>query len=85
MFQSVIFKALYLYPKRYDIESKQCDEPIKVEEIIGPPGWCSGLWHCIAVLAVPPGTLGLSPGSVAASRDREVQLHQNFTNYFLNK
>ena len=35
-----------------------------------PPGWCSG--HCIAVLTVPPETLGSSPGSVAAGRDREV-------------
>jgi hypothetical protein len=37
-----------------------------------PPGWHSGLGHCIAVLAVPPENLGLSPGSVASSRDREV-------------
>ena len=33
---------------------------------------CSGLRHCIAVPAVPPETLGSSPGSVAADRDREV-------------
>ena len=32
----------------------------------GPPGWRSGPRHCIAVLAVPPKTLGLRPGSVAA-------------------
>ena len=38
---------------------------------IGPPGWCSGLRHCIAVLDVPPVTLGSSPGSVAAARYRE--------------
>jgi hypothetical protein len=37
-----------------------------------PPGWHSGLRHCITVLAVPPETLGLSPGSVTAGRDREV-------------
>jgi hypothetical protein len=41
-------------------------------QLAGPPGWRSGLRHCIAVLAVPPETLGLSPGSVAAGRDREV-------------
>ena len=40
----------------------------------GPPGWRSGLKHCIAVLAVPPETLGLSPGSVAAGRNREVHV-----------
>ena len=39
---------------------------------VGPPGWRSGLGHCIAVLAVPPETLGSSPGSVAAGRDWEV-------------
>ena len=37
-----------------------------------PPGWCSGLRHCIPVLAVPPESLGSSPGSVAAGPDREV-------------
>jgi hypothetical protein len=36
----------------------------------GPPGWCSGLRHCIVVLAVPPETLDSSPGSVTAGRDR---------------
>ena len=38
-----------------------------------PPGWRSGLGHCIAALAVPPETLGSRPGSVAAGRDREVR------------
>ena len=38
----------------------------------GPAGWRSSLRHCIAVLAAPPETLGSSPGSVAAGRDREV-------------
>ena len=36
-----------------------------------PPGWRSGLGHCIAVLAVPPETLGLRPGSVVTGRNRE--------------
>ena len=36
-----------------------------------PPEWCSGLRHCIAVLAVPLEILGWSPGSVTADRDRE--------------
>ena len=35
-------------------------------------GWCSGLEHCTAALAVPPETLGSRPGSVTAGRDREV-------------
>ena len=39
----------------------------------GPPGWRSGLGHCIAALAVTPETLGLRPGSVAAGHDREVR------------
>ena len=39
----------------------------------GPPRWCSGLGHCITVLAVPPETLGSCLGSVAAGRDREVR------------
>ena len=38
-----------------------------------PPGWRVSLRHCIAVLAVPPETLGASPGSGAAGRDREVR------------
>ena len=37
----------------------------------GPPGWRSGLGHCIAVLDVPPETLGSSPGPVAADHGRE--------------
>ena len=37
----------------------------------GPPECHSGLRYCIAVLAVPLEILGLSPGSVAAGRDRE--------------
>ena len=41
-------------------------------EEFGPPGWRSGLRHCIAVLAVPPETLGSSPGAVAADLDRAV-------------
>ena len=36
-----------------------------------PPEWCSGLRHCIVVLAVPLDILGSSPGSVAAGCDRE--------------
>ncbi|KAM9438005.1 uncharacterized protein ACWYII_015679 [Salvelinus alpinus] len=40
---------------------------------IGPPGWRSGLGHCIAVLTAPPESLGSRPGSVAAGRDREVR------------
>ena len=39
---------------------------------LGLPGGTVGLRHCIEVLAVPPETLGLSPGSVAAGRNREV-------------
>jgi hypothetical protein len=42
-----------------------------VKFCLRPPGWCSGLRHCIAVLAVPLEILGLSPGSVAAGRDQE--------------
>ena len=38
-----------------------------------PPGWRSGLGHCIAALAVPPETLGLRPGSVVAGCAREVR------------
>ena len=36
-----------------------------------PPVWCSGLRHCISVLAVPPEIRGSSPDSVAPGRDRE--------------
>ena len=38
-----------------------------------PPGWRSGLRHCITVLAVLPETLGSRPGSVAAGHDQEVR------------
>jgi hypothetical protein len=38
-----------------------------------PPGWRSGLGHCIAALAVPPETLGSRLGSVTAGHDREVR------------
>ena len=38
-----------------------------------PPGWRSGLGHCITALAVPPETLGSRPGSVATGRDQEVR------------
>ena len=44
-----------------------------VKSSVLPPGWHSGLRHCIAALAVPPETLCSSPGSVAAGRDREVR------------
>ena len=44
----------------------------KTLQNLGPPGWRNGLRHCIAVLAVSPEILGLSPGSVAAGRNREV-------------
>ena len=44
-----------------------CLYPINM--FYGPPGWCSGLRPPVAV---PPETLGSSPGSVTAGRDREV-------------
>jgi hypothetical protein len=39
----------------------------------GHPKWHSCLWHCITMLAVQLEILGSSPGSVAASHDREAQ------------
>ena len=42
-----------------------------VKIVITASRWRSGLRHCIAVLAVPPETLGSIPGTVAAGRDRE--------------
>ena len=45
----------------------------------GPPGWRSGLRHCITVLAVPPERLGKGPGSVAAGHDREA--HRGVRNW----
>ena len=51
-------------------------QPVIVEQKTagrGRPGWRSGLGHCIAVLAVPPETLGSRPRSVAAGRNREVR------------
>ena len=42
-----------------------------IRQKVRPPEWRSGRRQCIAVLAVPLEILGLSPGSVAAGRDRE--------------
>jgi hypothetical protein len=44
-----------------------------VEHLKGPPVWRRGLGHCIAVLAVPPETLGSRSGTVAAGRNQDVR------------
>jgi hypothetical protein len=58
-------------PKRFGLVCPQQNDMKRGAS--GPPGWHSGLGHCIAALAVPAENLGSRPGSVAAGRDREVR------------